>query len=522
MQTIPIFSAERDAGLEDQICEKTSIAYVCPIAKYDRIDAELNLSSAIIHATESLQAEASIEDIDLYHLYSILVTTAWNKNDDIFDKEEVWLARHTPVHKQTNIEHNDDNIVGHIVGTWAVDADYQLVGNNLAMDELPDIYHLLTASVIYRQRQNPDTQQIVDDLITAIEQGNKFVSMECIFRGFDYGAIGPDGQKYVIKRTAESAFLTSHLRAYGGPGVYDNFKIGRVLRKITFSGKGFVDKPANPDSIIFDKIDLSLSNASNVNPFSSDGVYILAAKLEKTNPNVNEERKSMADDLKLLEGQISDLKASLKDLQTENANLKDELSQANVKDLQVKVQSLTKEKEALASDLASVKEEFDKTKAELTKSNEQLTEVTNKNNDLTAKLQELEASIVHANRVSTLVDGGFDKETAETKVNIYKSLSDEQFADLAQELINAHNATEAKCGDKDKKEMAEDDDSTAEDEVSDAEDTDVLTSAEVDDNDADLSTASDNTDEELETTRAALMSWVQQTVFNQDIEEESK
>jgi hypothetical protein len=74
--------------------------------------------------------------------------------------------------------------------------------------------------------------------------------------------------------------LTSHLRAYGGPGIFDDFRIGRVLRKITFSGKGFVDKPANPDSIIFDKEDLRFGNASNVNPFEKGGVYVLASKLE--------------------------------------------------------------------------------------------------------------------------------------------------------------------------------------------------------------------------------------------------
>jgi hypothetical protein len=525
MQTISIFSAEREAGLEAQIQEKTSIAYACPLAKYDDSNLQL-LDLAIRDATNSFQARAGKDDNDLYRVTSILVSTNWNRNDDIFDTEEVWVARHTPSHKQTNIEHDDDKIVGHIIGNWAIDESRALIQDDIAVDNLPDVYHLLTTSVIYRHRQNPETQAQVYELISAIEQGKKFVSMECIFHGFDYGAIGPDGQKYVIKRTAESAFLTSHLRAYGGPGVYDDFKIGRVLRKITFSGKGFVDKPANPDSIIFDKSDLNLSNASNANPFSEDGVYILAAKLKQTENNTNEERKSMADDLKLLEGQLSDLKASLKDLQTENANLKDELSQANVKDLQVQVETLSAEKTQLETDLASVKEEFDKTKADLTKSNEQITEVTNKNTELTAKLDELKADIVRANRVASLVDGGFDKKTAETKVDLYKSLNNEQFTDIATELITARKALEAKCDEdkeKDKeKEKAEDtNDSQAEDDTSEAEDKEVITSAETQD-DADLSTAAEDVDEEFETTRANLLSWVQQSVFNQDIEEESK
>ena len=47
--------------------------------------------------------------------------------------------------------------------------------------------------------------------------------------------------------------MTKFLRAYGGEGEHENYKIGRVLRQITFSGKGFVDRPANPDSIIFNE-----------------------------------------------------------------------------------------------------------------------------------------------------------------------------------------------------------------------------------------------------------------------------
>ena len=44
---------------------------------------------------------------------------------------------------------------------------------------------------------------------------------------------------------------------------YEDHKVGRLLRNITFSGKGFVEKPANPDSIIFDSNHIfDFSNAS--------------------------------------------------------------------------------------------------------------------------------------------------------------------------------------------------------------------------------------------------------------------
>ena len=82
--------------------------------------------------------------------------------------------------------------------------------------------------------------------------------MECFFKGFDYGLFNSETGEYkVLARNEETAFLTKYLRAYGGDGKHQNYKLGRVLRNITFSGKGFVDKPANPDSVIFTKNDFS-------------------------------------------------------------------------------------------------------------------------------------------------------------------------------------------------------------------------------------------------------------------------
>jgi hypothetical protein len=89
-------------------------------------------------------------------------------------------------------------------------------------------------------------------IIAEIEEGKWFVSMECLFAGFDYAVIDQSGKSKVVARNEESAFLTKHLRAYGGTGEYEGYKIGRSLRDISFSGKGLVSKPANPRSVILD------------------------------------------------------------------------------------------------------------------------------------------------------------------------------------------------------------------------------------------------------------------------------
>jgi hypothetical protein len=64
------------------------------------------------------------------------------------------------------------------------------------------------------------------------------------------------GETKIVKRNEASAFLTKHLRSYGGDGIYEDYKVGRLLRNLSFSGKGLVSKPANPRSVILEGNDL--------------------------------------------------------------------------------------------------------------------------------------------------------------------------------------------------------------------------------------------------------------------------
>ncbi|QEL19556.1 hypothetical protein [Limnoglobus roseus] len=90
----------------------------------------------------------------------------------------------------------------------------------------------------------------MDTILAEIAKGEWFVSMECLFAGFDYSMRARDGTTRVVARNEQTAFLTKHLRAYGGTGEYQGAKVGRLLRNIVFSGKGLVRKPANPESVI--------------------------------------------------------------------------------------------------------------------------------------------------------------------------------------------------------------------------------------------------------------------------------
>ena len=284
-----IYNFEKIDGLSELLSAKSSIVYASLL---EQSINEISNSKA----RKENQALAGIEDTDLYYTQSILVTTSWNKNDDIFDAKEVWLARSTPMHKPTNLEHDEKTIVGHITSNWPIDIDGELIDESLPLDSLPEKFHILTGSVIYKGFTEPELRERALNLIEEIEAGEKYVSMECFFKNFDYGLVNKaNGSYHILPRNEETSFLTKHLRAYGGQGEHENYKIGRVLRNITFSGKGFVNRPANPESIIFTKENLKqTSELLNITKKSNEknddsteeGVFSNQANLKETNMSV--------------------------------------------------------------------------------------------------------------------------------------------------------------------------------------------------------------------------------------------
>jgi hypothetical protein len=234
-----IYEAEKLDNLADAM-KCVSVAMVCPISLSESFEVPEKVLASV--------SDRPVQE-DLYYLNSILVSAGWNKNDDVFDVADLWAARETPVDKPFNYMHDDTDIIGHMISSVAMTEDGSLVSG----DPLPEKMDLVTAAVIYKTWSDPDQSDRIKDLISQIDEGNLAVSMECVFRGFDYAVIEPNGSHKVIARDENSAFLTKHLRAYGGSGSYEGYRVGRLLRGLYFSGKGLVDKPANPRSIILPK-----------------------------------------------------------------------------------------------------------------------------------------------------------------------------------------------------------------------------------------------------------------------------
>jgi len=226
-------------------------------AKADLINPKSEDFKAIASSIKDRYGFDLKPQMDLLYVRSCLVsagpTAGVNDNDDIFTREEVWAARHTPVLKPFNWQHNDKDILGVIYTVQARD----LEGNVLNINEStpPDCdFDLWVEAAIFSLVHQDRAQEIQ----SRSKAGSLFVSMEAWFDDYSYGLCNNNNGHLgkILARNQNTSFLDTHLRASGGAGVYrdpesnQEMRIGRVLRSITFGGCGFVDRPANKRSLI--------------------------------------------------------------------------------------------------------------------------------------------------------------------------------------------------------------------------------------------------------------------------------
>lgn len=387
---IPVYKFETDAGLEDLIREQNSISF-SSLAKVD-------INPIVLKSV----ANSNPDQIDLFYLDAILASVGWNKNDDIFLKEEVLAAKDTPVDKQFNYMHDEKDIIGHITSSKLYD------GTNFItdLDNVPEQFDIIVSSVIYKHWTDKNLQERINKLIAGIKENKWYVSMECLFPNFDYAVITPEGQQKIIARTEESSFLTKHLRIYKGSGEYNGYKIGRIPRNFTFSGKGLVDNPANPRSVILNSNDSFTGAAASVNIFPREQKMsdVKTVSLEEFNALKDELNTAKASLKAVSEQEINKYKDSLAVLEKSKAEIQVEVD--NLK-------SLSKEKDSKISTLET----------ELAKANDNATKVQ-------AELGSIKLEQAKNVRVAKLVTVGVESEKAKALVEKFASASDEMFDEV--------------------------------------------------------------------------------------------
>ena len=469
-EKMKIYAQEIADGVSERVKNDTTVAYCSAAVLSNKTE-----SDAIQLLLDKVKASSNPNQIDLYYLKSILVSTGWNKNDDVFDPQQTWAARSTPEDKQFNLMHNENDIIGHITGCYVVDKD----GNKISAedsDAAPSEFDIVTEAVIYNSWSNPENRERMSKIISEIEDGKWFVSMECLFAGFDYSVKDTSGKSKVVARNEDSAFLTKHLRAYGGTGEYEGYQIGRLLRDISFSGKGLVSRPANPRSIILDS-----SKAFSVDE-------------EQTISNVSEGEVNMSDNNE--EKQLETAPVA-----EQAVSVAEEVkADTNVSELEATLAAKETEIQAYASQVTTLEETIANLQKELAAVNKDMEEMKKKEKNRSRK--------------EKLVMAGFEDAEADESLSLYDALSDEAFEAVVAAMKKKWGAMKDKMMKEDKeekKEMASEVAAT-EEKTEVAEESTAQLFEEVKSTEATLVAASDEVDE-IEATRASVAEWLTNNVL---------
>ena len=505
--SIKIYKREIDDGIGELVKSTASVAY-CSEATVKK--GELAVAKDVISDQDVLErvVAENKDQIDLYYLESVLVSCGWNKNDDVFLAESTWAARNTPEDKQFNFMHNENDIIGHITGSYVLTKDGKAVADDAPM---PEDFDIITQAVLYNSWTGEDNRDRMQNIISEIEDDKWYVSMECLFAGFDYALINEQGEAKILARDEQSAFLTKHLRAYGGTGEYEGYKVRRALANISFSGKGLVSKPANSRSIIL-KRDQKSSASVKFN-------------LKESDPQFSIGELNMSDNT-LLEKQLAEVQTQLAEAKAENEAIKAKIEEAKDKEFASQVEAFEKTAEESKATIDELNESIKSTQARVAELEDALQTSQSELAEAMKEMDDMKKKEKNGKRKASLIEAGFDEESVDETVAAFDALSDEAFETVvlaapknvkAKDDKKKEDEAEAAMPDalKDaiekKKKQKEEKDAKAEEEEAEA-DLNQEAFEEVETSEAALVEADEH--DPIEATRASVASWLETHVLS--------
>tara|TARA_A100001515_G_scaffold47109_2_gene37168 strand:- start:13849 stop:15315 length:1467 start_codon:yes stop_codon:yes gene_type:complete len=486
--TIKIFQKEIDDGIGELVKSTASVAY-CSAATIQEDIPEEVVAKAVAE---------NKDQIDLYYLESVLVSTGWNKNDDVFTSDATWAARSTPEDKQFNFMHDENDIIGHITGSYVLTKD----GKALADDaEAPEEFDIISQAVLYNSWTGEENRDRMGKIIAEIQEGKWYVSMECLFSGFDYALIDEKGVAKVLARDEGSSFLTKHLRAYGGSGEYEGYKLGRALSNISFSGKGLVSKPANPRSVI-----LRDSSTANINVDHNSKLSI--GELQ------------MSD---VLTDQLAEVKAQLEAAKAENEAIKAKIEEAKDKEFASKVEAFEAAADESKATIDELNETIKSTQARVAELEDSLQSSQTELAEAMKEMDEMKKKEKMEKRKASLSEAGLEEEEVDETLASFDALDDSAFEAIVammkkkgmKKYADKHDKKEEKPeamdhGDKEEEKKKKEKEAKAEEEAEAELSEDAFDNVET--SEATLVEA-EQTDE-LETARASVSDWFTNHVLN--------
>jgi len=223
------------------------------------LEADIQLEKETVDLKKAVAAVIDLpspedKQPDLLYFSAIFVSTGTNLNNAHFLPSELVKAENTIVSKALDVEHQEEDIIGHIYDRAFIDADNNKLNiielaakESAGLDKDYSDMHIVIAGVIYKNRFPSLAEEVADN--------GWRVSMECYYNGYDVKV----GDVIMSQPEAELLGLAHDDKVFGkmakiikkGKEIAVD-KLERVLRNICFSGCGIVKNPANPPSVILE------------------------------------------------------------------------------------------------------------------------------------------------------------------------------------------------------------------------------------------------------------------------------
>ena len=395
---------------------------------------DLNISKASLDSLKDIiPSDVDLEkNMDLLAIaYNAAVVNSFNKNGDGIDSKSAVRILDQFKHKPTNIEHQKQKVVGHIVSAgFSSFMDNELLSSE-EVEELNEPFNIALASLVYRT-VNPQFANLVEQ---SVDPESEFyhqvsASWEIGFNDFVL-AVGSNDLKdaEIIEDENMIDELKGNLKALGGEGkMKDGSPIHRLIVGEIFPlGIGFTSNPA-----------------ANVKGLTNSTKAENVLNTEKNKKNISQNidsdvinKKSIIMDnneilnnlVSALEEKVSEKKFSEEAVATVSKIINDAILERN--------ESFVQEKEQLESEKAELAKAAEENAAAVKQLQEELSSATDRVTELEQQQKQQEAVARFDARMSVIEDAyELDEDSRKVVAHELKDLdsSDESFAAFQEKL----------------------------------------------------------------------------------------
>mgnify|MGYP003625584108 CR=1 FL=1 len=249
-KTVYLYEEKEEKTMNLKFKHKTSFENNIQASCFDGSCKRFQISKASLENLRTLIPEDVdlTKNIDLLGVaFNAAVVNKFNKNGDGIDTKTALAVSEYFVHKPTNIEHNKEKVVGHIVSSSFSDIDTSELLQADQIGDSSDPFNISLGALVYKI-VNPDFAAMLEKTSSGDEFHNLIsASWEIGFNDF-YIAVGSNDlrEAEIVTDKTQIKELQQYLRAYDGEGkMEDGTLVNRlVIGDIYPLGIGFTSNPA--------------------------------------------------------------------------------------------------------------------------------------------------------------------------------------------------------------------------------------------------------------------------------------